>query len=139
MAEQIAMQPALYTIGKEGPPSLNGGRCRKCGYVFFPPQQFGCEFCGAQPEQLETVMLAGRGKLHSFATVHLHQSKGIEAPFTVGVILLDDGPAIRSILTSRTGEGLQAGDRMSATTVRQGVDEQGREVMELRFEKSPSR
>jgi len=139
MPEQIAVRPALYTIGKEGPPSLNGGRCRNCGYVFFPPQQFGCESCGAPAEQLETVTLAGRGKLHSFATVHLHQSKSIEAPFTVGVILLDDGPAIRSILTSRAGEGLQAGDRMSATTVRQGVDEQGRDVMELRFEKSPSR
>jgi hypothetical protein len=54
----------------------------------------------------------------------------------VGVILLDDGPAIRSILTNRTGEGLKAGDRMSATLVSQGSDEQGREVMELRFEKS---
>jgi uncharacterized OB-fold protein len=68
--------------------------------------------------------------------VHLHQGKGIEAPFTVGVIVLDDGPAIRSILTNRTGQGLKAGDRMSATIVSQGNDEQGREVMELRFERA---
>jgi NAD(P)-dependent dehydrogenase (short-subunit alcohol dehydrogenase family) len=45
----------------------------------------------------------------------LHQGQDIEAPFTVGVILLDDGPAIRSVLTNRTGEGLKAGDRMWAT------------------------
>ena len=135
MPESVPAQPSLYS-GSGNPPSLNGGRCRKCGYVFFPPQHYGCESCGAPGEELEAVALPGRGRLHSFATVHLHQGKGIEAPFTVGVILLDGGPAIRSILTTRTGEGL--GDRMSATMVSQGKDEQGREVMELRFEKSAS-
>jgi uncharacterized OB-fold protein len=135
MAESVPAQPALYS-GAENPPSLNGGRCRKCGYVFFPPQHYGCESCGAPGEELEAVALPGRGRLHSFATVHLHQGKGIEAPFTVGVILLDDGPSIRSILTTRTDEGLKAGDRMGATMVSQGSDEQGRQVMELRFEKS---
>ena len=135
MCESVPAQPALYS-GSGHPPSLNGGRCRRCGYVFFPPQQYGCESRGASREELQTVALPGRGKLHSFATVHLHQGKGIEAPFTVGVILLDDGPAIRSILTNRTGEGFKAGDRMTATLVAQGSDEQGREVMELRFEKS---
>jgi len=104
--------------------------------VFFPPQQYGCESCGAAREELETIALPGRGRLHSFATVHLHQGKGIEAPFTIGVILLDDGPAIRSILTNRTDQGLKAGDPMNATMVSQGSDEQGREVMELRFEKA---
>ena len=137
MRESVPAQPSLYS-GSGNPPSLNGGRCRKCGYVFFPPQHYGCESCGAPGEELEAVALPGRGTLHSFATVHLHQGKGIEAPFTVGVILLDGGPAIRSILTTRTGEGLRAGDRMSATMVSQGKDEQGREVMELRFEKSAS-
>src|SRR5215472_16462688 len=135
MAESVPAQPGLYSASGNLP-LLNGGRCRRCGYVFFPPQQYGCESCGAPPEELETVALPGRGKLNSFATVHLHQGKGIEAPFTVGVILLDDGPAIRSILTNRTGEGLKAGDGMSATMVSQGNDEQGREVVELRFEKA---
>ncbi len=136
MPERIAAQPALYSADPASPPALIGGRCRKCGYVFFPPQQYGCESCGAPREQLEPVKLAGQGKLHSFATVHLHQAKGIEAPFTVGVILLDDGPAIRSLLTSRTDEGLKAGDPMTATMVPQGSDDQGREVMELRFQKA---
>ena len=135
MAELVPAQPALYS-GSGNPPSLNGGRCRRCGYVFFPPQQYGCESCGAPREELEAVALPGRGKLHSLATVHLHQGQGIQAPFTVGVILLDDGPAIRAVLTGRTGEDLKAGDRMSATMVSQGNDEQGREVVELRFAKA---
>ncbi len=135
MADSVPAQPALYS-GSGSPPSLNGGRCRRCGYLFFPPQQYGCESCGAPREELEAVALPGRGRLHSFATVHLYQGQGIEAPFTVGVILLDDGPAIRSVLTNRTGEGLKAGDRMRATMVSQGCDEKGRQVVELRFEKS---
>ncbi len=138
MPERAAAQPSLYSAESADPPALNGGRCRACGYVFFPPQSYGCESCGAPPQHLEPVTLAGRGTLHSFATVHLHQAKGIEAPFTVGVILLDDGPAIRSILTSRTDEGLRAGDRMISTMVPQGRDDQGREVVELRFQKAAS-
>ena len=135
MPDTIAV-PGLYSIDSAGIPTLNGGRCRACGYVFFPRQQYGCESCGAPAEQLDAVSLAGRGQLHSLATVHLHQAKGIETPFTVGVILLDDGPAIRSLLSSRTGEGLQAGDRMAAVTCSQGADEHGHEVVELRFDKA---
>ncbi|MGO9453965.1 MAG: Zn-ribbon domain-containing OB-fold protein [Candidatus Binataceae bacterium] len=134
MPDRIAAQPALYSADSRRPPSLNGGRCRACGYVFFPPQQYGCESCGAPRDQIESVTLAGRGALHSFATVHLYQGKGIA--FTVGVILLDDGPSIRSILTCRTDEGLKAGDRMNATFSSQGTDDQGREMVELQFEKS---
>ncbi len=113
-------------------PALNGGRCRACGYVYFPPQWYGCENCGAPSEQLESKSLRGEGALSSFATVHLHQGKDIEAPFTVGVIVLDDGPAIRALLTQPTDEGLKIGDRMSAVIVTASGD--GRE-RELRFSK----
>ena len=79
MPDRIAAQPALYTADSGNPPTLNGGRCRACGYVFFPPQKYGCEFCGAPTDQLESVTLAGRGALHSFATVHLHQDRSAKA------------------------------------------------------------
>jgi hypothetical protein len=135
MAERVAAHPGLYSTG-ELQPSLNGGRCRACGYVFFPPQSYGCESCGATPAHLENVSLVGSGILHSFATVHLHQAKGIDAPFTVGVIVLDEGPAVRSILEERTGEGLEIGDRMRSVMVAVGGDEDGRQVVELRFAKA---
>jgi hypothetical protein len=102
--------------------------------VFFPPQWYGCEVCGAGIEQLELKSLAGKGKLSSFATVHLHQGKGIEAPFTVGVIVLDDGPAIRAVLTDKTDAGLKIGDEMRAVLVAT-TDESNAPVKELRFAK----
>jgi len=123
----------LYSGSAE--PALNGVRCWACGYVFFPPQCDGCEVCGAGKEQLESKSLAGHGKLSSFATVHLHQGKGIEAPFTVGVIVLDDGPAIRAVLTEKTDAGLKIGDRMRAVLVAAADDEINAPTDELRFAK----
>ncbi|HVN30334.1 MAG TPA: Zn-ribbon domain-containing OB-fold protein [Candidatus Binataceae bacterium] len=136
MSEQVLAQPGLYTA--DDAPKLNGGRCKKCDYVFFPPQTYGCESCGATPDQLEAVTLAGRGKLHSFATVHLHQDrsgKGLQAPFTVGLIVLDDGPAVRAILTERTDEGLRIGDRMHSVLAPAGLNDEGKQLVELRFAK----
>jgi uncharacterized protein len=115
-------------------PTLNGGYCRACSYVFFPKQSYGCEFCGAPPEKLEPKSLKGEGVLSSFATINLHQDRGIETPFTVGVIVLDDGPAIRAVLTHKTDEGLKIGDRMRAVVVTVG-SEGGAPVTELRFAK----
>lgn len=137
MPDQILAQPALYTA--DATPKLNGCHCRKCGYVFFPPQNYGCESCGATPDQLEPMALAGAGTLHSFATVHLHQDrsgKGLQAPFTVGLIVLDDGPAVRSILSERTDEGLRVGDRMHSVLAPAGTDDGGKQLVELRFAKT---
>jgi uncharacterized OB-fold protein len=133
MPEPSVPNSDLYSAAAE--PTLNGAHCRSCGYVFFPPQWYGCEVCGAGVEELESKSLAGQGKLSSFATVHLHQGKGIEAPFTVGVIVLDDGPAIRALLTDKTDAGLKIGDRMRAVLVAAADDESNAPVNELRFAK----
>jgi uncharacterized OB-fold protein len=133
MPTRKAVHPELYSPESAGVPSLKGGKCRVCGYVFFPPQHYGCESCGAPPEKLDAVQLAGRGRLHSYATVHLHQGKDIEAPFTVGLIVLDEGPAIRSLITERTDAGLAIGDRMASLLVGAGTDPDGTEMVELRF------
>jgi len=136
MPNRTALHPELYSPDSADNPSLNGGRCRSCGYVFFPPQRYGCESCGAPPEKLEAVQLGGRGTLHSYATVHLHMGRDIEAPFTIGLIVLDDGPAISSTLANRTDEGLAIGDRMKSVLVTASTDQAGNEMVELRFAKA---
>jgi uncharacterized OB-fold protein len=136
MPNRKAIQSELYSAEASDHPSLNGSKCRACGYVFFPPQRYGCESCGAPPERLDAAQLSGQGRLHSYATVHLHQGKDIETPFTVGLIILDDGPAIRSILTDRTDAGLAVGDRMASVLVTAGIDSDGDELVELRFAKA---
>ncbi len=60
----------------------------------------------------------------------------IKAPFTIGLIVLDDGPAISSTLTNPTDEGLAIGDRMKSVLVAASTDQAGNEMVELRFTKA---
>ena len=133
MSERRAAHSGLYPASGERPPLL-GQSCTACGHVTFPSNPYGCEACGAEPDSLEPRELAGAGTLAAFATVHLHRGGGIEAPFTIGVIVLDDGPAVRATLTCRTDEGLVIGERAHSVLVSQGADDEGHEIVELRFE-----
>jgi hypothetical protein len=119
MADDQAPPPVLFTpegaeAFPEGP-ALLGGRCKSCGYVFFPMQSFGCERCGSV--DLEAKALAGRGRLVASARVHMHAGAGRQAPFTVGSIITDDGAVVRSVLDV-DGEGkLTPGVVMTARLV----------------------
>jgi uncharacterized OB-fold protein len=132
MPERRSAHPGLYPAEGERPP-LSGQRCASCGRLSFPPNPYGCESCGAEPGSLESHALAGAGTLAAFATVHLHPLKGIDAPFTIGVVVLDDGPTVRATLTCPTDEGLEVGDRVHSVLVPQQGDDEGTEVVELRF------
>jgi uncharacterized protein len=121
--------PGLYEVDETV--SLSGTRCRACGTAFFPPLRIGCEVCGAPDDELVGVKLAAQGRIHGSATVHLHHGRGIEAPFTVAEIVLDDGPVIRALMAT-DGE-LPVGARVAATWFATKVDDDGNEVVEPRF------
>jgi uncharacterized protein len=108
-------------------PVLHGQRCGDCGALSFPPNPYGCERCGASHDRLAPQELAGAGELLAFATVHLHPGDDIDAPFTVGVIELDDGPCVRATLIGTDDRGLYPGMRMEAQVTQQ------RGAEELRF------
>ena len=136
---RVPLQPDLYSADDSSPPTLKGARCRSCGYVFFPAHRYGCEACGALPDRIEPTALAGTGILRSFATVHSHQGRAGEGPFSIGAIVLDDGPAISAVVMSRAGEAVGPGDRVRSILVAQGKDAQDNEIVELRFEKAGER
>lgn len=129
------LKPALYrkdgSAADPAHPALLGGACR-CGYVFFPMQNFGCERCGAT--NLEPRALTGRGKLIASARVHLHAGKHRQAPFTVGSIALEDGPIVRTILID-SERGFKPGDAV-VTTLVEVPDAEGHAKLDLRFEKA---
>ncbi len=118
------MSTDLYRVGGGGTVELLGTRCSKCQHVAFPRQHYGCEKCGSL--ELVDIDLPARGTLTSFATVHLHQSKSISAPFVIGEIRLDAGPTIRLTLVEANDRDLRIGARMK------GVLHQ---AAELRFSK----
>lgn len=81
---------------REGAPvALRGGRCDACGYTFFPPYSYGCECCGAPPEDLESIDLAARGRVRAAILVHRTRD-GV--PEGVASIELEGGPIVRAVL-----------------------------------------
>jgi uncharacterized OB-fold protein len=101
-------------------------------------QTYGCEFCGRDGDALQPQGLSGKGKLMSSATVHLHAAKSanpavkpLTAPFTVGVIRLDDGPTIRTLIVGAQDKELAPGTAMVATLVPVGADDPS--LVDLRF------
>jgi uncharacterized OB-fold protein len=126
------LKPDLFGCDASGRVWLKGGRCSFCGFTFFPMQTRGCERCGAHGPALLEADLGGTGRLVSAATVHVHTDKSRVAPFVVGVIDLEAGPRVRTLL-----EGISEAERLSGARVaalliaapgRDGVD-----AFDLRF------
>jgi uncharacterized OB-fold protein len=141
MARAVLLKAKLYqeegTPSEPSIPSLRGGRCT-CGAVFFPMQNYGCEFCGRHDDAVQPVALSGKGKLLSSATVHLHTAKSanpavrsLTAPFTVGVIRLEDGPTIRTLIVGARDKDLAPGTEMVATLEPVGTEDPS--LVDLRF------
>src|SRR5262249_20324501 len=114
--------PALYTSAGD----LLGGRCA-CGHVFFPMQTHGCEACGRHGVDLQSMTLSGRGTLLSSTVVHLHADKARTTPFTIGKVMLDEGPVVRTLLVDPDKE-IVPGTRMVSRIVSIGDS-----VFDLRF------
>src|SRR5262245_4531150 len=158
MPEPGPARTPLFTVDAGEAPSLLGRRCADCGYVFFPPHDFGCEACGALPQRVEALALAGAGVLRSVAVVHRHGGSSILAPFTVGEIALDAGPMVRAVLVG--DERFVIGDRVRSklwtvpvkpaapgddrglwsrtVNAESGAETEQNERREVRFEKAPS-
>ncbi|WP_425249081.1 Zn-ribbon domain-containing OB-fold protein [Bradyrhizobium brasilense] len=138
------LKPDLYaqegTTSAPGYPSLKGARCAHCGFVFFPRQAYGCEVCGQAGDRLHPIALSGSGTLIASAEVHMHSNgatsgrtdvKALVAPFTIGMIKLDDGPTIRTILVEVNERNLKPGHRMVSHFIEVGSGP--RRVLDIRF------
>lgn len=133
MADELKERPSLFraegTAAHPAHPALLGGRCHACGYVFFPMQTYGCEACGAT--DLDSLALSGRGRLTSFARVHVHAGGGRVAPFTVGTIALEDGAVLRALIDQGSEDRLRHGAVMVAKLVPETRPDRG--PHDLRF------
>lgn len=125
MPERLSAEPTLHDASGN-PPSLHGRRCTACGRAFFPPQDYGCEACGADPEHLADEELPGTGTL--VASVEVPHRPG--SSLRVATIVLDAGPAIRATLDA--APGITPGARVRSILVPSGTRD-GREVVELHF------
>ena len=71
---------------------LLGLKCKECGTVNVPPKMV-CGQC-TSPD-MEVVELSGKGNIQTFTTVYVApEGREAEAPYTVVMVELDEGPWI---------------------------------------------
>jgi uncharacterized OB-fold protein len=105
-------RPNLYAeMGTAALPEAPAFRAVKSrsGHITFPPQHYGCQVSGETGDDLQDVLLTGRGRLAAIATVHIHPQPLPPVPFTVVEVELDDGPTVRGLLSARQELPLEPG------------------------------
>jgi hypothetical protein len=89
---------------------LEAGRCKKCGYLAFPPRQV-CPECGHR--EFDTVPLKPEGKILTFTVVHVAADAfSTQTPFAVGIIETDDGARLTAQIVDCKPEDLAIGKRV---------------------------
>lgn len=86
---------------------LVGETCDNCGVKLFPPRDV-CLECEAPAQELYTF--TGTGEVYSFTTIY-DAPAGFEhnAPYTVALIKLDEGPIVTAQLTDVDESELEIG------------------------------
>lgn len=87
--------------------ALVGEECPHCEEKIFPPRDI-CPSCGQEATQ--SYQFSGRGEVYSFTTVR-NAPAGFEvnAPYTVALIRLDEGPMVTAQLTDLGDEPVEIG------------------------------
>ncbi len=82
--------------------NLVGEVCGHCDEKIFPPRDI-CPNCGDEAKELYTF--SGKGEVYSYTTVY-EAPTGFEeqAPYTVALVKLKEGPMITAQLTDLHGE-----------------------------------
>ena len=105
--------------------SLVGEICPHCDNKIFPPRDV-CPDCGGEAKDL--YAFSGRGEVYSYTTVYDapagYQS---DAPYTVAIIKLNEGPMITAQLTDLDSTGISIGAPVEMVTrkLRDDGDERG--------------
>ncbi len=90
--------------------NLVASECEKCNSLYFPPRMV-CRACGKETKMRQRK-LAGNGKVHSYSTIRVPAEAFKEnAPYTVGVIELDEGPKVEGHIIDN-GKTPQIGSRV---------------------------
>jgi uncharacterized OB-fold protein len=112
---------------------LVGEVCPHCKAKLFPPRDI-CPECGGEAKSLYTF--SGRGEVYSHTTVQ-DAPAGFEenAPYTVALVKLEEGPLITAQLTDIGDEAVEIGTPVEMVTrrLRTDGDERGMLVYGYKF------
>ncbi len=95
-------------------------RCDSCTHVFFPPRAF-CPSCSGS--DVNPYPVGGGARLLSYV-ISARPAPGIEAPYSVAVVQLDEGPTMMTNIVNceQTPERLVLDMRLQVVFVAQNDD-----------------
>ena len=112
---------------------LVGEICPHCEAKIFPPRDI-CPECGDEAKTLYNF--SGRGEVYSYTTVY-DAPAGFEeqAPYTVALVKLEEGPLVTAQLTDTSEAEVQIGTPVEMVTrrLRSDGDERGMLVYGYKF------
>ena len=112
---------------------LVGEVCEHCDAKVFPPRDI-CPSCGEEAKTLYNF--SGRGEVYSYTTV-FEAPAGFEdnAPYTVAMIKLEEGPLVTAQLTDMENKRVEIGMPVEMVTrlLRSATDERGMLVYGYKF------
>lgn len=93
---------------------LRTPQCRRCDARTFPPLG-GCPDCGGPEADMAFTAVSGGASLYSWTTIHrpLDDEFEDEAPYTVVVVDLDEGPRMYGLLSASVTIPLAPGMRLT--------------------------
>jgi uncharacterized protein len=115
---------------------MSGEVCPHCGFKLFPPRDI-CLECGKEAKNV--FQFSGRGEVYSFTKVYEPPAGFDEnAPYTVALIKLEEGPLVTAQLTDLGEEPVTIGMPVEMVTrrLRQDGDERGIIVYGYKFRPS---
>jgi hypothetical protein len=84
-------------------------RCKDCGDHLHPRRIF-CPNCGSN--ELADLKSGGTGVVYTFSTIYRPPSEEFEAPYTNGIVELDEGVFLYGRLVGSEPEAISVGDRV---------------------------
>jgi uncharacterized OB-fold protein len=112
---------------------LTGEVCPHCQAKLFPPRDV-CPECGGEAKTFYNF--SGRGEIYSFTTVY-DPPAGYEenAPYTVALIRLEEGPLVTAQLTDLGNQSVTIGTPVEMVTrkLRTDGDERGMLIYGYKF------
>ena len=112
--------------------SLDGEICPSCSKHIFPPRDV-CPYCTQPAGPINT--LSGRGEVFSYSTMY-NTPRGYQeqAPYTVALVKLDEGPVVTAQLTDVDSGEVEIGMKVEMVTRKLREDgEEGQIIYGYKF------
>ncbi len=119
MMRPLAPPPKLWRL-RRSHYSLVGGRCKKCGFTFFPRMP-RCPRCGSR--DVEEYKLPREAIVESYTELYQVPEYMREyAPLAFALLRLPDGTRVAAALTEVESDAIRSGMRVEAVLRRVFVD-----------------